>query len=222
LSFETDPIPIRVCPSCGSEFQPHVTQCLDCGTPTVAGWEGMTEGLVRDADPEDEAHASSAPWGSTSADSEEPEPRGVGRSGRKPQAWTWSARDEGDPRGLEGERIPIRACPACGSEFQPHVLECLDCGEATVPAWEGLGEHAPGVASEDEPDARDEGPARGVALRSGDGSYIKPLLERLARAGIAARVVPRSGRATELVVVVRNHRHAYTLSRSMVIRPAPV
>ena len=25
---------VAVCPSCGSEFQPHVTHCLDCGTPT--------------------------------------------------------------------------------------------------------------------------------------------------------------------------------------------
>ncbi|HEX4498414.1 MAG TPA: hypothetical protein VIE43_22245, partial [Thermoanaerobaculia bacterium] len=25
-----------VCPECGSEFQPHVTRCIDCGAATVA------------------------------------------------------------------------------------------------------------------------------------------------------------------------------------------
>ena len=25
---------VAVCPSCGSEFQPHVMHCIDCGTPT--------------------------------------------------------------------------------------------------------------------------------------------------------------------------------------------
>jgi rubredoxin len=26
----------------------------------------------------------------------------------------------------------VRVCPECGSEFQPHVLTCIDCGAATV------------------------------------------------------------------------------------------
>ena len=29
---------VAVCPSCGSEFQPHVTHCLDCGTPTRSAY----------------------------------------------------------------------------------------------------------------------------------------------------------------------------------------
>lgn len=30
--------------------------------------------------------------------------------------------------------MDIRVCPDCGSEFQPHILECIDCGAATRPA----------------------------------------------------------------------------------------
>lgn len=29
---------VVVCPRCGSEFQPHVTHCLDCGAPTQSSW----------------------------------------------------------------------------------------------------------------------------------------------------------------------------------------
>jgi ribosomal protein L32 len=29
---------VAVCPSCGSEFQPHVTHCLDCGTQTRSSY----------------------------------------------------------------------------------------------------------------------------------------------------------------------------------------
>ena len=29
---------IVVCPQCGSEFQPHITRCIDCGTPTQSAW----------------------------------------------------------------------------------------------------------------------------------------------------------------------------------------
>lgn len=29
---------VRICPQCRSEYQLHVTHCIDCGTPTDAGW----------------------------------------------------------------------------------------------------------------------------------------------------------------------------------------
>lgn len=29
---------VAVCPSCGSEFQPHVMRCLDCGAPTRSSY----------------------------------------------------------------------------------------------------------------------------------------------------------------------------------------
>ena len=32
--------PIRRCPECGEEFQPHVVDCSDCGTPLVSAFEG--------------------------------------------------------------------------------------------------------------------------------------------------------------------------------------
>lgn len=35
-------------------------------------------------------------------------------------------------------------CPECGSEFQPHVLKCIDCGAATVSAASMAGRARPG------------------------------------------------------------------------------
>jgi hypothetical protein len=35
LPYDTD---VVVCPNCGSEYQLHVTHCIDCGTPTQSGW----------------------------------------------------------------------------------------------------------------------------------------------------------------------------------------
>ena len=32
--------PIRRCPDCGEEFQPHVVQCSDCGAPLESVFEG--------------------------------------------------------------------------------------------------------------------------------------------------------------------------------------
>ena len=29
---------VAVCPDCGSEFQPHVTRCIDCGAQTRSTW----------------------------------------------------------------------------------------------------------------------------------------------------------------------------------------
>lgn len=38
MDMEMDP-DVLVCPSCGSEFQLHVTHCIDCGAPTrPAAW----------------------------------------------------------------------------------------------------------------------------------------------------------------------------------------
>jgi hypothetical protein len=37
-------------------------------------------------------------------------------------------------------------CPECGSEFQPHVLTCIDCGAATVSAASMAGRTLPGPA----------------------------------------------------------------------------
>jgi hypothetical protein len=36
-----------------------------------------------------------------------------------------------------------RVCPKCGSEFQPHVQTCIDCGAATVSASDLAGQALP-------------------------------------------------------------------------------
>lgn len=41
MDFSYDPN-VVVCPECGSEYQLHVTHCIDCGTPTQSGW-GSTD-----------------------------------------------------------------------------------------------------------------------------------------------------------------------------------
>jgi ketosteroid isomerase-like protein len=53
------PVPVRdydyvVCSKCGSEFQPHVKECIDCGAPTVPPGAARTP---REEEPEKEAAA---------------------------------------------------------------------------------------------------------------------------------------------------------------------
>ena len=65
---------VAVCPSCGSEFQPHVTHCIDCGAETRSSWAapemprtrpGEPDALLPPLPPETPAslvRASSADW----------------------------------------------------------------------------------------------------------------------------------------------------------------
>lgn len=115
---------------------------------------------------------------------------------------------------IESERIPVRICPSCREEFQPHVTECLDCGGATVPGWEGEPLAAGSAGEAGGSGTLFESPEEGadlrgfeVVVRTGSEDWVSPLLQRLRRAGVESRVAydPRScgGGAMTLVVLVR-------------------
>ena len=86
-----------------------------------------------------------------------------------------------------------KVCERCGSEFQPRVEACLDCGGPLV-------EVDPRMTTPPRP--RDEPPApnapepiltaadRPVALRVEEPGYIAPLAERLRASGLRCDVIP--------------------------------
>lgn len=75
-------------------------------------------------------------------------------------------------------------CPDCGSEFQPHVKICIDCGAATVPpeASRAQVRNRPG----DRPAADDEP----VPIRTDELEWIEDLGELFERHGIACWIDP--------------------------------
>jgi hypothetical protein len=116
--------------------------------------------------------------------------------------------------GIESEKVPVRICPACREEFQPHVTECLDCGGPTVPGWEGVPVAAPSAARPElsrapdsyaSPEANEDFRGFDVLVRSGPEEWVSPLLERLRRAGIETRVgySPQNQGSLTLGVLVR-------------------
>ena len=46
---------------------------------------------------------------------------------------------------------PIRRCPECGEEFQPHVVSCSDCGAQLVSAFENDSAAVPNAPEEVSP-----------------------------------------------------------------------
>lgn len=74
-------------------------------------------------------------------------------------------------------------CPDCGSEFQPHVAVCRDCGGALITPEERerrLAERA----------RRARAPLEDpVSVREGSAAWLEELLEDLLDAGIPGRVV---------------------------------
>lgn len=90
---------------------------------------------------------------------------------------------------------PIRRCPECGEEFQPHVVSCSDCGAPLENAFEA-----------EEPPADERGGLATVALDyvglvSGlDTEAAAMSAERLRAAGIPFQLVSHSRRGLRLFV----------------------
>ena len=148
---------IQVCPKCGSEFQPHVTQCIDCGSATETRWDSPPASLGQAPEPRDdlsvpsEGEACSVRVGDFDAVRDLAvwlEEQGVScRVRRHPanrRAYTVWVAPEDLERALALDReqfavqvpdapdmpieLPADRCPACGAGLAPTACECPDCG----------------------------------------------------------------------------------------------
>ena len=148
---------IRYCPACREEYQPHMTQCLDCGGVLAERLEG--EAPVYRAMPEAEAEAENGlPPGEYRRVGEplpahvmDPLVKGFAEAGVPVKLETTgyglylSVRDEDRAAvvaALEREGvIPVQPdaaapavaaeggpCPACGARLEAGILECPECG----------------------------------------------------------------------------------------------
>jgi hypothetical protein len=157
LPFETD---IVVCPQCLSEYQLHVTHCLDCGTPTQSAWNFPDRGEKKGQPlltlpPEGRGYSIDS---STSLElilglGAFLEERGVACSLEEVEKREqdtvyrlWVAKEDSEQpfSDLRREYItqqisdeyqlvdlpPTDQCPACHAEVSPEAPECPSCGLA--------------------------------------------------------------------------------------------
>jgi ketosteroid isomerase-like protein/ribosomal protein L32 len=95
-------------------------------------------------------------------------------------------------------------CPECGSEFQPHIKVCIDCGAATVPpgAARTQARDRPGDGPSDESD--EESDENEIAIRTEELEWIEDLQALFERHGIASRIeaLPSSRRHHSCKILV--------------------
>jgi ketosteroid isomerase-like protein len=114
-------------------------------------------------------------------------------------------------------------CPECGSEFQPHVTHCIDCGAVTV----APGSVAPGAAAPAERISAPPPPDRDpddVSVRTDTLEWIEGLKALFEQEGIASRIYPvpvadltrrgtRNSTRYEIAVAPRDVKRAFALDR---------
>jgi|GEM_PF-200496 len=104
-------------------------------------------------------------------------------------------------------------CPECGSEFQPRVTRCIDCGAATVPP---VAPSAIAKPSPVEPTPRSSDP-EDVRVRTDDYEWIKRLQALFEKHGIISRIClaessrNRGGNRYEILVAKEDARRAHEL-----------
>ena len=126
--------------------------------------------------------------------------------------------------------VPVRdydyvVCSKCGSEFQPHVKECIDCGAPTVPPGT-VQPRARAREDEREPEARPLSQAPElVVLSSGSFETIEELREALDDEEIPSWIEPTSARlhadSFRLYVQRRDARRAHDLERELIQEAIP-
>jgi hypothetical protein len=95
------------------------------------------------------------------------------------------------------ELVPVRRCPECGEEFQPHIVDCSDCG---VPLEHGI-EGQPAVGGETGPAAH-EGTYVLIPQIVGTQDVLDAGKE-LSGTAIRFRLVPSTRRRDGLALLVR-------------------
>jgi predicted amidophosphoribosyltransferase len=100
---------VKVCPSCGGEYQLWAEKCADCGVPLVRPWD-------LDSAPE------SAPRVAAPALAPADDPSACPACGERVPEGV----DECPGCGLT--LAQPEACPNCGAELNPHASSCRRCG----------------------------------------------------------------------------------------------
>jgi ribosomal protein L40E len=105
----SDALDVKICPSCGGEYQLRVETCVDCGVPLVRPWDLDS---ARESAPRASAPVLALPDDPSGCPAcGEPVPEGV---------------DECPGCGLTLAQPEI--CPNCGAELNPHASGCRHCG----------------------------------------------------------------------------------------------
>ena len=147
-----------VCPQCGSEYQPHVTHCIDCGAPTQSGWGHHDEMNPKASSlpPESEdfvvvkggdlqwaenfgnfLEEHGIPWRIEVSDRSGPYRKPISCAVQVAEKDLYRAHEleqqylllENPALAAEFITLPsIEQCPACGSQVSPESSECQSCG----------------------------------------------------------------------------------------------
>ena len=145
---------LRYCPDCGEEYQPHMTQCLDCGTVLKEKLDGA-ETPELNAPPELESELGLPPGDyervadGLTAQEVEPmvklfvserlpvkvESHGYGlslsvRREDRPAVVAILEQEGVIPRQSDAPTVSADGgpCPACGTHVKPGTVECIECG----------------------------------------------------------------------------------------------
>jgi hypothetical protein len=157
---------LRYCPDCGEEYQPHMTQCLDCGTALKEKLDGEKTPELN-APPEPEPVPTLPPGDyakvadGLTAQTVEPlvklfvseklpvkvESHGYGLSlsaRREDRAAVVAIleREGVIPKHSDDPAVAAEGgpCPACGTPIKPGTVECGECGLLLGAFCEGCGE----------------------------------------------------------------------------------
>src|SRR5258706_8402725 len=102
-------------------------------------------------------------------------------------------------------------CSKCGSEFQPHVTHCIDCGAATAPPRATIPSPAKPKLLLLTSDSGD------VSVRTANLDWIESLQELFEEHGIDSRVQPVEGSQDqyEVLVAPEDAKRAFVLDREL-------
>lgn len=116
-----DDLEIKVCPSCGAEYQLWAETCADCGVPLVRPWD---LGSARESAPR-----TAVPVASLPPDLADP--------GACPACGERLPDGAAECPGCGLMLSQPDACPNCGVELEPFVASCRQCGYELFGSAEG-------------------------------------------------------------------------------------